>query len=153
MKKYNVRFLKSGLIEFEAHENATIKELQEVAKSAIDSSSDEELYNAMDDCIPSIYNPSKFDADSFQVEAIEDKENDYKNIYMSDLWKEYSGHKDNDYILDEDNLLKDIQNMLEKDGVENPSAEAKKIIDSVIDIMFNAESEYMQNYIQKISIK
>ena len=93
IKQYNVRFLKAGLLRFEADSDNSIEELIEIAKQVLDNSSDQDLCLAMSDCVPSGSNPTRFDADSFQVEALEYFESDYEYIFTTPLWNEYAGLK------------------------------------------------------------
>jgi len=84
-----VRFLKQGLVNIEMPSNLSVEEEVRFAKDYLDTLSDQDLVLAMSDCVPSGPNPTRFDADSFQVEALEDTSNDYKVVYSTDLWKEY----------------------------------------------------------------
>ncbi len=93
-KQYNVRFLKAGLLTFEADSTSSIEELIKIAKQTLDNSSDQDLLMAMSDCAPSGKNPTRFDADSFQVEALEDPASDYEYIFYTPLWAEYAGLKE-----------------------------------------------------------
>ena len=86
-KQLSIRFLKQGLIHIEVPTNTSIEDITELAKSQLDSMSDQDLVMAMSDCTPSGTNPSRFDSDSFQVEAIEDEE--FNLLYATPLWKAY----------------------------------------------------------------
>ena len=86
-KQLSIRFLKQGLIHIEVPTNTSIEDITELAKSQLDSMSDQDLVMAMSDYTPSGINPSRFDSDSFQVEAIEDEE--YNLLYATPLWKAY----------------------------------------------------------------
>lgn len=89
MAKYAIRFLKQGLVEIECSNDLSRDEIIEFGKSIIDSMSDQDLIMAMSDCVPSGANPTRFDADSFQVEAIEDIDNNYELLHATDLWNKY----------------------------------------------------------------
>jgi hypothetical protein len=86
-KQLSIRFLKQGLVHIEVPTESSIEETLELAKSKLDSMSDQDLVIAMSDCTPSGPNPSRFDADSFQIEAVEDEE--YNLLYATTLWKDY----------------------------------------------------------------
>ena len=86
-KQLSIRFLKQGLIHIEVPTNTSVEDITELAKSQLDSMSDQDLVMAMSDYTPSGTNPSRFDSDSFQVEAIEDEE--YNLLYATPLWKAY----------------------------------------------------------------
>jgi len=90
MKQIQIRFLKQGLLHMEVPEDATIGQIELLGKEFIDNSSDQELFMAMSDCIPSGANPTRFDADNFQVEAIESEE--LELLYSTPLWDEYAGY-------------------------------------------------------------
>ena len=89
MKQYNVRFLKAGLSEFEVPDGTPMEDVIKLAKEHLDQLSDQDLCMAMSDCVPSGANPTRFDADSFQVEAIEDPTSDYEYMYTTNLWEVY----------------------------------------------------------------
>jgi hypothetical protein len=86
-KQLSIRFLKQGLIHIEVPIESSTEEVLELAKSQLDSMSDRELVIAMSDYTPSNLSQSVFDADNFQVEAIEDEE--YNLLYATTLWKDY----------------------------------------------------------------
>lgn len=85
----SIRFLKQGTINLEVPSNLTINEMVQYAKEHMDKMSDQDLVMAMSDCIPSGNNPSRFDSDSFEVEAIEDVNNSYRLLYTTRLWEFY----------------------------------------------------------------
>lgn len=90
----NIRFLKQGLLEIDVPDGSTIEEMVELGKKALDEASDQDLVMAMQDIMPNFksLSVSRFDADSFQVEAIERKsDDDYETLYSTELWKEYIG--------------------------------------------------------------
>ena len=89
MKQYNVRFLKAGLSSFELPDDTSMEDVIKLAKEHLDQLSDQDLLMAMSDCVPSGNNPTRFNADSFQVEALEDPTSEYEYIYMTKLWQEY----------------------------------------------------------------
>lgn len=68
-----------------------IGEIIEFGKETLDTMSDQDLIMAMSDVVPSGKNPTRFDADSFQVEAIESVSNDYELLHATDLWESYIG--------------------------------------------------------------
>jgi hypothetical protein len=86
--KVQIKFLKQGTINVEIPDRDNIEDIKAISKSMIDCSSDNELINAMHDWVPNSVCPTVFDIDNFQVEAIEDEDNNL--IYASDLWKEYT---------------------------------------------------------------
>jgi hypothetical protein len=92
MKKYAIRFLKQGLVEIEVPDNYLIDDILEAGKETLDRMSDQDLVIAMSDCTPSGKNPTRFDADYFQVEAVEDVEEDYELAYSTDMWQAYLGN-------------------------------------------------------------
>jgi len=67
-KEVAIRFLKSGYIKTTIPASAAMNEAIEFCKEFLDSLSDQELIEGMRDCIGQ---ESMFDADSFQVDAIE----------------------------------------------------------------------------------
>ncbi|MFW9602510.1 MAG: hypothetical protein ACMV1B_09335 [Prevotella sp.] len=87
-KQLSIRFLKQGLVHIEVPIETSTAEVLELAKSQLDIMSDQDLVMAMSDCTPSGLHPSRFDADSFRVEAIEDEE--YNLLYATPLWKAYA---------------------------------------------------------------
>jgi hypothetical protein len=86
-KQLSIRFIKQGLVHIEVPAESSIEETLKLAKSKLDSISDRELVIAMSDCTTSDLSQSVFDADSFQVEAIEDEE--YDLLYTTALWEAY----------------------------------------------------------------
>jgi hypothetical protein len=86
-KQLSIRFLKQGIVHIEVPTEVSIEETLELAKAKLDSMSNQDLVRAMSDYTPSGSNPSRFDADSFQVEAVEDEE--YNLLYATPLWKAY----------------------------------------------------------------
>ncbi len=86
-KQVSIRFLKQGLLHMEVAENSNIEDIRQLAKNLIDNTSDQDLVMAMSDCTPSGPNPTRFDSDSFQVEAIEDEE--FNLLYATSLWEAY----------------------------------------------------------------
>jgi len=92
MKTINIRFLKQGLLTLDVPVDSTIEQMEQLGKQFMDKQSDHTLAMAMSDYIPCNDNPSRFDADSFQVEAIEDPTDDYEYTYQTNLWKAYCGH-------------------------------------------------------------
>ena len=89
MKSKTIRFLKQGLVTIDMPDNLSIDEQIEFAKNHLDTMSDQDLVMAMSDCTPSGNNPSRFDSDSFQVEALEDPDNNYELLYYTNLWEVY----------------------------------------------------------------
>ena len=87
MKTIHIRFLKQGLLTIEVPDDSSLLDMQELGKDALDTASDQDLIMAMSEVVPSGNTPTRFDADSFQVEAIESDE--YVILYETDLWKEY----------------------------------------------------------------
>ena len=92
--KVNIRFLKAGLVTFEVPDGTSLQDIKELGKEKLDSMSDQELVLSMSDCIPCGINPSRFDTDSFQVEAIELPNTELEYDYYTDLWKAYVGFTD-----------------------------------------------------------
>jgi hypothetical protein len=91
MKTINIRFLKQGLLEVEVPEDSTVEDMLELGKQALDNASDQDLQMAMQDIMPNFkaLSVSRFDADSFQVEAIEIDE-DGTAVYTTPLWNLYA---------------------------------------------------------------
>jgi hypothetical protein len=89
MKTYAIRFLKQGLIEIEVPDSYFTDDIIAKGKETLDEMSDQDLVMAMRDCIPSGKYPSMFDKGSFQVEAVEDADEEYELIYSTNLWQEY----------------------------------------------------------------
>jgi len=91
MKTIAIRFLKQGLLEIEVPENSTVEKMRELGKQALSNASDQELQMAMQDIMPNFkeLSVSRFDADSFQVEAIEIDE-DGTTVYTTPLWNLYA---------------------------------------------------------------
>lgn len=89
MKKYNIRFLKQGLVEIECPDDMPIEEIITTGKETLDAMSDQDLVMAMSDVIPSGKDQTRFDADSFQVEAVEAVSDDYELLHATELWGEY----------------------------------------------------------------
>lgn len=98
MKTYNIRFLKAGLSSFKVPDGTSPEDTLKLAEEHLHTLSDQDLYLAMSDCVPSVHSPSKFDTDSFQVEALEDPESNYKYIYRTNLWKEYIGEQNGIFL-------------------------------------------------------
>lgn len=89
MKKVNVRFLKAGLVEMEVVEGLAQEVLVKSTQNALDEMTDKQLIDSMADCHYDRVTQSVFDGDSFQVEAIEDPEDNYKSLFQTEAWKSY----------------------------------------------------------------
>ena len=87
--KVNVRFLKQGLVKMNIPDNISIEETKELCKEQLNSMSDQDLLISMSDCVPSGNNPSRFDDASFNVDAIEEDNEDYTLLYSNELWNQY----------------------------------------------------------------
>ena len=87
--KVQLRFLKQDLIHFELEEDTTVEEMKRWGKEYIGTLSDQDLLFAMLDCIPSKSNLTRFDFDSFQIDAIENEE--FNLLYSTPLWDTYLG--------------------------------------------------------------
>lgn len=92
MKTVNIRFLKQGLVALTVPIAASVEDIIELGNAQLATMSDQDLVMAMSDCTPSGENPSIFDSDSFQVDAIELPDLDYEYSYMSPTWRAYVGY-------------------------------------------------------------
>ena len=90
MRHLAIRFLKQGMVNIEIPNDVDETHFVQICKEHLDKLSDQDLLIAMSDVVPSGANPTRFDADSFQVEAIEDIDNDYEVISQTKLWEVYT---------------------------------------------------------------
>jgi len=89
MRHLSIRFLKQGQVNIEIPNDIDSNHFKTIAKEHLDSMSDNDLICAMSDITFEGSNPSRFDADNFQVEAIKDLDNECVCIESSALWKVY----------------------------------------------------------------
>jgi len=92
--KYNIRFLKSGLIEYQTDTILTSETAKEIAQEYLSTVPDHLIIEAMTDYSPkdSMVLGTRFDMDSLEVQCVEltIDENEYINVYTTPLWKEYN---------------------------------------------------------------
>ncbi len=106
-KEINIRFLKQGLIKTEAPMDLTGDELEEYCQEVLSNTSDEALIIAMHDIgTDSIQEYGVFNADSFQVECVEDSET-FEKITQTVTWECYSEPEMFENIISENKHLGD----------------------------------------------
>lgn len=145
-KKVNVRFLKQGLIKAEVPVELEGEELVDYCKeNVLDVATDQQLINAMSDIGEDTTEEfGGFDADSFQVECIEDSET-FDIIEQTPLWKLY-GFED-EYIEMMESENKAMGDFLEQklgfthSGVSN-IANGTQVLIAVHVVCFNKLEEY-----------
>jgi hypothetical protein len=91
---YNIRFLKSGSIQFSSDIILTPENAQTTAEYHLSTLSDHQIIEAMADYSPkaSMTLGTRFDLDSLDVQCIEATDNDrgYRDIFITPLWDEYA---------------------------------------------------------------
>jgi len=91
--KYNIRFLKQGLIEFESDTILTSETTRIVAQKYLSTVPDHLIIKAMSDYSPkgAKFLGTRFAIDSLEVQCVEstNDEHKYKDIFATPLWNEY----------------------------------------------------------------
>lgn len=103
----NINFLKRGVLKVEIPADIDSKNIEEYCQNILDNSSDKEIINSMKDSDTDIFG-SYFDASNIVVEAVENINDDFNELFKTKLWDAFMGRNTSILELSKKSVVEDF---------------------------------------------